>query len=218
MLPGTDFVVLSFADRTVYYRGIDCAISEKYGIRMCSGDTIGPGGIFRAMRELPVIMDCVSDIERLCPHAWVINYVNPSAVNGIALHRYAPHIKSFALCDSLHMPHIKQRYAARAGIIPEGADLTAAQDTDFDMRIAGVNHFTWMLKAEYQAVDVMPKIADSIRELAAKEDTGGDKGAKAIHNNKIAYKLYEAFGCVPDLCGAHQRICGFLAGKGNFGR
>src|SRR5690606_30269380 len=74
VLPGADFVVLSFADNTVKYRGIDCAISEKYGIRMCSGDTIGPGGIFRAMRELPVIMACAKDIEELCPDAWVINY------------------------------------------------------------------------------------------------------------------------------------------------
>src|SRR5690606_32986864 len=126
VLPGADFVVLSFANRTVYYRGIDCTISEKYGIRMCSGDTIGPGGIFRAMRELPVIMDCIRDIETMCPDAWVINYINPSAVNGMALARYAPHIKSFALCDSLHMPHVKRRYAARAGI--QNGDLTGAPD------------------------------------------------------------------------------------------
>ena len=45
-LPGADFVVLRFARETVKYRGIDCALSEKYGVRMCSGDTIGPGGIF----------------------------------------------------------------------------------------------------------------------------------------------------------------------------
>jgi alpha-galactosidase len=214
VLPGADFVVLSFADRTVYFRGIDCAISEKYGIRMCSGDTIGPGGIFRAMRELPIIMECVRDVERLCPDAWVINYVNPSAVNGIALSRCAPQIKSFALCDSLHMPHIKQRYAARAGIVPEGADLTAQQDADFDMRIAGVNHFTWMLKAEYRGENLMPTIAESIRALAAQEDTGGDKGAKAIHNDKIAYKLYEAFGSIP-VCVAHTKeYVGFWQGRG----
>src|SRR5690554_5192111 len=54
VLSGSDFVVLSFAKDTVKYRGIDCMVSEKYGVRMCSGDTIGPGGIFRAMREFPV--------------------------------------------------------------------------------------------------------------------------------------------------------------------
>ena len=113
-LPGADFVVLSFAADTVRYRGLDCQISEKYGIRMCSGDTIGPGGIFRAMRELPLIMECIADIERLCPEVWVINYINPSAVNGMAIARYARRVKSFALCDSLHMPKVKMRFAKRA--------------------------------------------------------------------------------------------------------
>ncbi|MCA9893052.1 MAG: glycoside hydrolase family 4 [Anaerolineae bacterium] len=214
VLPGADFVVLSFAEKTVYYRGIDCTISEKYGIRMCSGDTIGPGGIFRAMRELPVIMDCVKDIEQMCPDAWVINYINPSTVNGMALSRYAPQIKSFALCDSLHMPHIKRRYAQRAGIISEGETLSAEQDARFDMRIAGVNHFTWMLKAEYDGENVMPAIAEEIRKIAATEDTGGDRGAKALYNNRIAYKLYEIFGYIP-VCVAHTKeYVRFWQGKG----
>ena len=214
VLPGADFVVLSFAEKTVYYRGIDCTISEKYGIRMCSGDTIGPGGIFRAMRELPVIMECVKDIERMCPDAWVINYINPSTVNGMALTRYAPQIKSFALCDSLHMPHIKRRYAQRAGIINEGESLSADQDARFDMRIAGVNHFTWMLKAAYDGENVMPVIAEEIRKIAATEDTGGDRGAKALYNNRIAHKLYEIYGYIP-VCVAHTKeYVRFWQGKG----
>lgn len=215
VLTDADFVVLSFAENTVYYRGVDCTISEKHGIRMCSGDTIGPGGIFRAMRELPKIMECVNDIERMCPDAWVINYINPSTVNGMALARYAPQIKSFALCDSLHMPHIKNRYATRAGIIPEGTKLDAAQDADFDMRIAGVNHFTWMLKAEYQGKDVLPAIAEAIRKVAATEDTGGDRGAKGLYNNKIAHQLYQIFGYVP-VCVSHTKeYVSFWQGKGH---
>src|SRR5699024_10785338 len=109
-LQDADFVVLSFAKDTVKYRGIDCDVSEKYGIRMCSGDTIGPGGIFRAMRELPLIMETAKDIEDICPEAWVINYINPSTVHGMALKRFAPNLKSFALCDSHHMPHKKIIY------------------------------------------------------------------------------------------------------------
>ena len=109
VLPGADFVVLSFADRTVRFRGLDCQISAQYSVRMCSGDTIGPGGIFRAMREFPVILECARDIESLCPDAWVISYINPTTVHGIGLRRYAPNIKSFALCDSLHMPPTSTR-------------------------------------------------------------------------------------------------------------
>ncbi len=204
LLVGADFVVLSFARETVKYRGIDCAISEKYGIRMCSGDTIGPGGIFRAMREFPLILECAKDIERLCPDAWVINYINPSTVHGIGLARFAPNLKSFALCDSLHMPHIKRRYALRAGLIKDDSAYDAEIDANFDMRIAGVNHFTWMLKAEYAGKDVMPQIAAWLRREAATEDTGGDTGAKALFNNKIAHQLYELYGAVP-VCVSHTK-------------
>jgi alpha-galactosidase/6-phospho-beta-glucosidase family protein len=204
VLSGADFVVLSFADRSVHFRGIDCQVSEKYGIRMCSGDTIGPGGIFRAMREFPVILECARDIETSCPDAWVINYVNPTTVHGIGLKRYAPQLKSFALCDSLHMPHVKRQYAVRAGVIESGADYTDEVDQKFDVRIAGVNHFTWMLGAEYEGRNVMPEIAESIRLDAAAETDGAGRGAKAKFNSSIGYALYQVFGYVP-VCVAHTK-------------
>jgi len=204
VLKGADFVVLSFADSTVKYRGIDCEISEKYGIRMCSGDTIGPGGVFRAMRELPVIMECTKDIEELCPEAWVINYINPSAIHGIALKKYAPKLKSFALCDTHHMPHKKIIYAERAGIIKDKSEYTEEIDRNFDIRIAGVNHFTWLLKAEYEGKDVLPAIAASLKKTAETETVGGDTGAKSLHNDAISYQLYDIFGYVPT-CTAHTK-------------
>lgn len=213
-LPGADFVVLSFAADTVRYRGLDCQISEKYGVRMCSGDTIGPGGIFRAMRELPLIMDCAADIERLCPDAWVINYINPSAVNGMALARYAPQLKSFALCDSLHMPHVKTKYARHAGLIADAGEWNADLDADFDLRITGVNHFTWLLKAEYRGRDVSARIAESLRADATYQGMDGDKGAKALHNDAIAWQLYEIFGFVPACVSHTKEYLRFYQGHG----
>ncbi|MDE2857402.1 MAG: glycoside hydrolase family 4 [Chloroflexota bacterium] len=204
VLPDADFVVLSFAEDTVRYRGLDCQISEKYGIRMCSGDTIGPGGIFRTMRELPLIMDCVADVERLCPEAWVINYINPSAVNGMAIARYAPGVKSLALCDSLHMPHVKIRYAKHAGVIDDESEWNAELDSAFDMRIAGVNHFTWILRAEFQGRDVTAQIAETLRQGVVTETMDGDRSAKAIHNHAIGYQLFEIFGVIP-VCVSHTK-------------
>ncbi len=204
VLPDADFVVLSFAEDTVRYRGLDCQISEKYGIRMCSGDTIGPGGIFRTMRELPLIMDCVADVQRLCPEAWVINYINPSAVNGMAIARYAPGVKSLALCDSLHMPHVKIRYAKHAGVIDDESEWNAELDSAFDMRIAGVNHFTWMLRAEFQGRDVTPQIAETLRQGVVTETMDGDRSAKAIYNHAIGYHLFEIFGVIP-VCVSHTK-------------
>ncbi|SFA74120.1 alpha-galactosidase [Cohnella sp. OV330] len=204
VLKGADFVVLSFAEDTVKYRGIDCQVSLNYGIRMCSGDTIGPGGIFRAMRELPVILACAKDIEELCPDAWVINYINPSTVHGIALSRYAPQLKSFALCDGHHMPHVKANYAVRAGIIADPSDFNAEIDRRFDFRVAGVNHFTWLIKAEYEGKDVASMIAEAMRKAAGTETNGGDTGAKALFNDSITYQLYDIFGYIPT-CTAHTK-------------
>ncbi len=206
-LPGADFVVLSFARETVRYRGIDCTLSEKYGVRMCSGDTIGPGGIFRAMREFPRILECAADVARLCPEAWVINYINPSAVHGIGLMRYASDVKSFALCDSLHMPHIKGRIAHMAGLgVADRATLSPEMDADFDVRIAGVNHFTWLLKAEYRGEDRTPDVAAHLRAQAATENprTVAAGQSKGWLNATIAHELYEIFGYV-SVCVSHTK-------------
>ena len=205
LLAGADFVVLSFAYKSVKHRALDCEIAAKFGIRMCSGDTIGPGGIMRTLREFPNILACCKDIEELCPDAWVINYINPAATHAIGLQLYAPNLKSFAMCDGLHMPHVKRAYAGRAGITEsETAELTPEQDRDFDMRITGPNHFTFLLKAEYQGEDLQPRIAESLRQQAATETDGGDTGAKALNNDAITYELYKALGYLP-ACTGHTK-------------
>ena len=214
VLKEADFVVLSFADHSVRYRGIDCEIALKHGIRMCSGDTIGPGGIMRTLREFPVIVECCRDIEELCPDAWVINYVNPTAANGIGLRIFAPKLKSFALCDGLHMPHVKRNYAARAGIIGENDALTPEVDAGFDFLITGPNHFTWLLKAVYEGRDLMPVIAEKLRRGAATETDGSDTGAKARFNDAITCMLYEAFGSIPAATGHTKEYVRFWQGLG----
>jgi alpha-galactosidase/6-phospho-beta-glucosidase family protein len=128
-LPEADFVILSFSHRNAHYRGIDVQVSARHGIRMCSGDTIGPGGIFRAMREFPKVMDIARAVEDLCPDAWLINYINPSSVFGIALTRTCK-ARNFALCDSLHLPYLHHNYMKMIGLDP-------VDEKDFDMRIAG---------------------------------------------------------------------------------
>lgn len=193
-LPGADFVVLSFSERNAHYRRIDCEISAKYGIRMCSGDTIGPGGVFRTFRELPKILEIAADVERLCPDAWLVNYVNPSAIMGIALMRHS-NTKTFALCDGLHLPFRKQRYLNLIGEDPEA-------HADFHAPIAGVNHFTFMLSATFRGEDVMPRMIDALRARAAEErDVGYSKGR---FNSTIEVQMYETFGVFPT-CTAHTK-------------
>lgn len=203
-LPGADFVVLSFSRNNAHYRRIDCQVSAKYGIRMCSGDTIGPGGVFRAMRELPHILEMAKAAEELCPDAWLINYVNPSAIMGIALMRHAK-VKNFALCDSHHLPYKKNAYLDRLG-------KDHGEGEHFNMRIAGVNHFTWMLQAEFKGRDVLPDIREAIRAAASGEQDQGY--SKQRFNNFITAQLADVFGAIPT-CTAHTKeYLPFYQGRG----
>jgi alpha-galactosidase len=193
-LPGADFVILSFSHRNAHYRGVDCVVSAEHGIRMCSGDTIGPGGLFRALRELPSIAEIATEVERVCPKAFLINYINPSAVIGTYLHRHTK-TRSLALCDSLHLPYLHAGYMEMIGLDP-------TDQAHFEMRIAGVNHFTFCLEARYRGEDVLPRIAGALRELGKLEDPSA--AAKALFNRRISARLYEVFGAVP-VCTAHTK-------------
>ncbi len=140
VLRNCDFVVLSFSRRNAHYRGVDTQIALKRGIRMCR---IGPGGIFRALREAPVVLDVARNCRKLCPNAWLINFVNPTTVLGMALQRHAPDIRSFALCDGNHEPFNSLMFAKRVGIVPESADvLPPAVLARLEIAIAGVNQFS----------------------------------------------------------------------------
>ncbi len=204
LLPGADFVVLSFSHRNAHFRRIDCEVSARFGIRMCSGDTIGPGGVFRTLREFPVILEIARDVEELCPEAWLINYVNPSAIMGIGLMRHA-RTRNFALCDTHHLPRKKNVYLELLGEGPEAI-------SRFDCRIAGVNHFTWMLKAELDGVDVLPKLREAGRALSAGEKDGGY--AKGRFNHFITAQLADLFGAIPTCTGHTKEYLPFYQGRG----
>lgn len=202
-LPGADFVVLSFSDRNAHFRRIDCEIAEKLGIRMCSGDTIGPGGVFRTMREFPKILEMADAVEEICPDAWLINYVNPSAIMGIGLSRYSG-TKNFALCDSHHLPQKKSSYLALLGEDVSRMD-------SFNIRIAGVNHFTWMLSAELDGRDVLPQINAAFHALGAKEKDQGH--SKARFNNFITAQLADLFGAIPTCTGHTKEYVPYYQGR-----
>jgi alpha-galactosidase/6-phospho-beta-glucosidase family protein len=203
-LPGADFVVLSFSYRNTHYRRIECEIGAKYGIRSCSGDTIGPAGIFHTLREFPKILEIARTMETLCPNAWLINYVNPAATMGIGLMRHSK-IKSFALCDVHHMPHKKIGYLKLIG------EETRTLES-FDMRIAGVNHCTWMLKAEIDGKNVLPRIRDAFLQNSTGEQDEGY--AKRRFNHFITRQLADLYGAVPTCTGHTKEYVHFYQGHG----
>lgn len=223
VLADADFVVLTFSDRNARFRGIDTELSAKYGVRMCSSDTIGPGGIFRSLREIPHVLEMARDTEELAPKAWMINFVNPTSVLGIALMRYSG-IRSFAICDGPHEPHCRLRVLKTAGILDDDADAVPPEvEAKLDLRVAGVNHFTWMTVFRYDGTDYLPRWREIIAERAAEEIEENRKGdghsdsnsaSKAKFNNAYALQLMDIFGAYPDRIAHTKEYVPYFQGYG----
>ena len=100
-LRGADFVVNAiqvggYEPSTV----IDFEIPKKYGLRQTIGDTLGIGGIFRALRTIHVLKDFAKDMEEVCPNAWLLNYTNPMSIITGYMQRYTK-VKTIGLCHSV---------------------------------------------------------------------------------------------------------------------
>ena len=216
VMKGADFVVLSFSYRNAYYRELDTRISKKYGVTMCSSDTIGPGGIFRALRELPEILRIADDVRRLAPEAWLINFINPTSVMGIALMRHAADVKSFALCDGNHMPYVRAMYLRQLGILPEGTQAAPPEvDEKFDLQIAGVNHCTWILRCFYDGKDYMPVLRSFVEREAKREyETRPTSKAKPRLNMNYALELMDLYGAFPTAVSHTKEYVPFYQGYG----
>src|SRR5436305_2723002 len=76
-LDGADFVAVTISTGGFVSMAFDLDIPLRYGIRQPVGDSVGPGGINRALRNIPVLLDIARDVERYCPDAWLLNLTNP---------------------------------------------------------------------------------------------------------------------------------------------
>lgn len=126
----------------------DFEIPKKYGLRQTIADTLGIGGIFRALRTIPVLEDFAEDIEEICPEALFINYSNPMAMLTGYLQTYT-NVKTIGLCHSVQVC-IPQLFKV--------LDMeTLVPETKWD--IAGINHQAWLLKVEDgKGKDLYPEI------------------------------------------------------------
>lgn len=212
VMDGADFIALTFSFRNAHYRGVDTAIAAKYGVTMCSSDTIGPGGVFRALREIPEVLNIAQDTEELCPNAWVINFINPTSCIGIALKRHA-NIGSFALCDGNHEPHSLISRLKYVGILDEDATSVSPEiERDLDLDISGVNHNTWVTRFNYQGRDMFPVWREKLAEEAANEEP--NPKAKPRYNLNYQLRLFDIYGAIPTAISHTKEYVPFFQGYG----
>ena len=150
-LRGADFVVNAiqvggYEPCTV----IDFEIPKKYGLRQTIADTLGIGGIMRALRTIPVMEDFARDMADVCPDAWLLNYTNPMAMLTGFMLRYTP-VKTVGLCHSVQV--CSETLLRNLGMEDR---LEGRQE-----KIAGINHMAWLLEIKDRAgKDLYPEIRE----------------------------------------------------------
>ncbi len=146
-----DYVITMFQIGGVDAFKIDYEIPMKYGVDQCIGDSLGPGGVFRGLRSVPVLIDMMHEMEELCPNAIILNYVNPMAAVCLAMGR-ASSIPFVGLC---HGVQTTMELISNYVEVPK---------EEIDYVCAGINHMAWFLKLEKDGKDLYPILRENIEK------------------------------------------------------
>ncbi|MBQ4840890.1 6-phospho-beta-glucosidase [Bacillus safensis] len=147
-LKDADFVTTQFRVGLLEARAKDEKIPLKYGV--IGQETNGPGGLFKGLRTIPVILDIVKDMEELCPDAWLVNFTNPAGMVTEAVLRYTNLKKVVGLCN-----------------VPIGIKMGIAKALDVDVerievQFAGLNHMVYGLDVYLDGVSIMDQVLDEL--------------------------------------------------------
>jgi alpha-galactosidase len=149
-LEGADYVVnmvqVGGHEATV----LDFEIPLRHGLRQTIGDTLGIGGIFRALRTIPVVLGIAEDMDRECPGAWLLNYTNPMAMLCWAVYEGSPIQRVVGLCHSVQ--HTTRRLA----------ELVDVPFDEVTFLGAGINHQSFILRFERAGQDLYPLLDEAI--------------------------------------------------------
>lgn len=152
----------------------DFEIPKKYGLRQTIADTLGIGGIMRALRTIPVMKAFADDMEEVCPDAWFLNYTNPMAILTGYMQRYTK-VKTVGLCHSVQ-------------VCSEGLLKALDMEDKLEGRkelIAGINHMGWLVEIQDKdGNDLYPEI----RKRAA------EKNANEKHNDMVRFEYIKHLG------------------------
>lgn len=186
-LQGADFVILTITTGRLESMRADLEIPAAYGIKQAVGDTTGPGGLARALRNIPIVAEIARKVDELCPHAWFLNYTNPMSVltRTICMHRTVSQ-RTVGLCHEFI--GVRHHLASLYGVAPE----------QIQARVAGINHLIWItnLYANGRQVwDEMPRIAASI--LAGEIVVDGDNSSVFADHAMVKSTLFNLYGALP---------------------
>lgn len=193
-LSGADFVVISILPGTFDEMEVDVHYPERLGIYQSVGDTVGPGGIMRSLRTIPMIADIANGIKKYSPNAWVINYTNPMSICIKTLYKVFPEIKAFGCCHEVFGTQ-----KVLKDIVEETLGLDNIDRSEIHVNVLGINHFTWFDSASYKGIDLF----DLYREYIEKNyEVGLERHDENWANNsfdcahRVKFDLFKNYGLI----------------------
>ena len=194
-LTGAHFVVISILPATFKEMQSDVHLPERVGVWQPVGDTVGAGGFMRAMRTIPMYVTIAEAIRDYAPDAWVINYTNPMSLCVRTLYEVYPQIKAFGCC---HEVFGTQKLLCAMLKTEEGIPDVKRQD--IYTTVVGINHFTWITRASWNGMDLMPlyaRFADKYAE-SGYDEGGDDNWMNSFFNcaHRVKFDLFRRFGAI----------------------
>ncbi len=192
-LRDVDFVFLSIQPGHIELMQVDLEEPMKMGIYQPVGDTVGPGGCIRALRAIRDYKVFGEAIGEYAPKAWCLNFTNPMTICTRALYAAFPAVKAYGCC---HEVFGTQGFLARLFHEKTGEDKPAREEVH--VNVLGINHFTWVDKADCRGRDLMVMVREYIardgvlRPYTKEEVVNGDNWFTGKH--QVALDLCRRFG------------------------
>lgn len=168
-LEGADAVVVTVFNGDIDIWRHEIEVPMKYGVNTNIGDTRSVSGIFRALRNIPLMLDICADVQRICPNAFVLNYTNPMAMLCKAMQTYTD-VDVTGLCHSVQ--NTSEMLAEWAGAAPEAIDYTCV----------GINHLAFFTELKAGGADLYPVLRRKIEE------------SEYFNKEKVRNEIFRTFG------------------------
>src|SRR5437588_2323665 len=221
-LAGADYVVVTISTGGFASMRHDLEIPEKHGIKQSVGDTVGPGGIMRALRNIPVLLGIARDMQELCDDAWLLNLTNPMTTLCRAVTRET-NVQCVGLCHEI------------TGAQFMLSNLLDAEFLEFDFDVVGVNHLPIFTALRINGEDAFPELRALLADPQRLQNEpihlppGLDpeivalaaefKKADLVAQHRVKFSLFERFGVLPGAGDRHlvEFFPGFLTEESGWG-
>ena len=197
-----DFIIIAISTGGLDMMKHDLEIPEKYGIYQTVGDTVGPGGWSRTLRNVPVFVDMAKKIEKLAPGAVVLNYTNPMAALTAAFYQFS-NLKTVGLCHGVFS----------AFTLLE--KMFEVKEEDISLLYGGINHFFWVADFTIKGQAGYPLFAEKLKDKTINDYLHADQKDEAgmvNHRSTLCDSFYRKYGLLTYTADRHtsEFVSGYL--------